>query len=715
MKRFLRFCAFCLFSFCFNVYSQTSVQYTPLRCVGEIPEDFKSLSYEKTSNDIDKINKQKISRKERKVERKFALNSNFSIDAMLLSGKVLYGDPLSIYVNKVADKILASDTMLRKELRFYVLKSTTVNAYASGQGIVFVTVGLLSKIQNEAELAYILCHEISHFVKKHSLLQYKIAEKVNSGSGQYKGLDIDDKISKIYQYSRSSEMEADQYGLQLFLKTEYAAESAITALEFLKTAALPYDNFEWTKKLIEDDHFQVSSNESSTFSRIDVIDFQIEEQEDDGEEETHPSTDKRIKAIEKTIDRASASGTNKFPNGKSYFDYINQQARIEYFFILINDADFIEAYYLAFIYEKLYNEHAFTSKIKSYCINSLSYKKESKTHYVNIKKKEEVPGLSNYFKSLDTKEFNAIKVRYAWDAYLKNNGDSFNHAVLNYALKQFFKQTKMDHSEFKSTMNSDSNTSKNTSSIEWAFYYNLEHPNFRQLFQNLSESEKNNEEKKLSKKERSRSARKKYGQAAGLDSMIHINPNYLKLIVETNGETKRNLVHDEKKELELSKIFLDMAAANDIHLYSINLMDRPKLSTQTLNEYAQFLEWITEKSHRDEEESMIMFNRQFTDTLVNRAQTSKICISLINNFIYKKEINEELLLGSLFIGPIFPIVLYSQLHRRQDVNLITVIFDLNTGELDHLYNKNLRFNFKKRDYVYAQLYALFNELKTPVR
>lgn len=713
MKRFLSACAICLISL-ISITAQSTIQYTPLRCAGEVPEDFLSLSYVKTSNDIDKINQQKISRKERKIEKKFALNSNFGIDAMLLSGKVLYGDPLSIYVNKVADKILASDTMLRKELRFYVLKSTTVNAYASGQGIVFVTVGLLAKIQNEAELAFILCHEISHYVKKHSLMQYKIAEKINSGSGQYRGFDLDDKISKIYQYSRSSEMEADQYGLQLFLKTEYSAASALTALEFLKTAALPYDNFEWTKKLIEDDYFRVTSYEGSQFSRIDVMDFPIEEAVDDGEEETHPSTDKRIKAIEKTIDRAKTSGTNQFPNGKSYFDHISQQAKVEYFFILINDADYIEAYYLAFIYEKLYDEHAFTSKIKSYCINSLTYENETKTHYVNIKKKEEVPGLNKFFKSLDTEVFNAIKVRYAWDAYLKNDGDSFDHAVLKHALQQLFKQTKKDFSDFRSGLDSNKRNQA-TLNIEWAFYHHLEHPYFRELFKNMSEAKKIKEEEKLSKKERSRSARKKYGQAAGLDSMIHINPNYIKLIVETNGETKRNLVNDEKTELELSKLFVDMAAANGIHLYSINLMDRPALSTQTLNEYALFLEWITEKTHRDDDESLIMFNRQFTDTLVNRAQTGKICISLINNLIYKKELNKELLVGSLFIGPIFPIVVYSQLHRRQDVNLITVIFDLNTGELDHLYSKNLRFNFKKRDHVYAQLYALFNELKTPVR
>ncbi|HEY1045338.1 MAG TPA: hypothetical protein VGF79_02795, partial [Bacteroidia bacterium] len=106
MKRFLCLSTIYLLLFCLKTIAQTTLQYTPLRCSGNIPDDFLSLSSEKTSNEIEKIKQQNISRKERKLEKKFALNSNFGIDAILLSGKVLYGDPLSIYVNKVADKIL---------------------------------------------------------------------------------------------------------------------------------------------------------------------------------------------------------------------------------------------------------------------------------------------------------------------------------------------------------------------------------------------------------------------------------------------------------------------------------------------------------------------------------------------------------------------------------------------------------------------------------
>jgi len=107
---------------------------------------------DKVINEQRKINSKKISKKEKALEKEFALNSNFGIDDILFSGKVLYGDPLSNYINKVADKVLKDQPKLRSELRFYVLKSYSVNAFSTNQGIIFVTVGFLSQIENEAQI-----------------------------------------------------------------------------------------------------------------------------------------------------------------------------------------------------------------------------------------------------------------------------------------------------------------------------------------------------------------------------------------------------------------------------------------------------------------------------------------------------------------------------------------------------------------------------------
>ena len=94
-----------------------SLQYTPLRCSGEIPNDFKELSSLKIEKELTELyNSENTTNK--RFKREFLISSNFSIDDILLSGKILYGDVLTQYVNKVADVILSDDLELRKKLRF---------------------------------------------------------------------------------------------------------------------------------------------------------------------------------------------------------------------------------------------------------------------------------------------------------------------------------------------------------------------------------------------------------------------------------------------------------------------------------------------------------------------------------------------------------------------------------------------------------------------
>lgn len=55
---------------------------------------------------------------------------------------------------------------------FSIVKSDTPNAASAPGGYVIVTTGLLAKVQNEAQLAGVLAHEIAHIVKKHSINRY---------------------------------------------------------------------------------------------------------------------------------------------------------------------------------------------------------------------------------------------------------------------------------------------------------------------------------------------------------------------------------------------------------------------------------------------------------------------------------------------------------------------------------------------------------------
>ncbi len=79
---------------------------------------------------------------------------------------------LQIYVNKVGQKLVSqlSDKIF-SNYYFRIVDSSEINAFALPGGYVYVTLGLLAMVNNEAELAGVLGHEIGHIIFHHGVKQ----------------------------------------------------------------------------------------------------------------------------------------------------------------------------------------------------------------------------------------------------------------------------------------------------------------------------------------------------------------------------------------------------------------------------------------------------------------------------------------------------------------------------------------------------------------
>lgn len=84
------------------------------------------------------------------------------------------------YVNMVGNRLLPDyakeDAWQKKNeifFRFYVIQNPIPNAFAFPNGMVFIHTGLLQLIENEAQLACILGHEIAHVTYEHSSSRYQ--------------------------------------------------------------------------------------------------------------------------------------------------------------------------------------------------------------------------------------------------------------------------------------------------------------------------------------------------------------------------------------------------------------------------------------------------------------------------------------------------------------------------------------------------------------
>ena len=146
--------------------------------------------------------------------------------------------------NKLVQSSIARETPYKYE--FHLLADQrTINAFALPGGQVFITYALLSKLQNEDQLAGVLGHEIGHVLGKHS------AERIGESdfwrtvsTGASVGADMGGLVGGIGQQTlltngRDDELESDDLGVKFMLQAGYDPEEMIGVMQILKEAAGP--------------------------------------------------------------------------------------------------------------------------------------------------------------------------------------------------------------------------------------------------------------------------------------------------------------------------------------------------------------------------------------------------------------------------------------------------------------------------------------------
>ena len=195
------------------------------------------------------------------------------LSARILGNYSLINDErITRYVNLVG-KALALYAG-RPELEFYfgVLDTEEVNAFAAPGGYVFITKAALMKMDNEAQLAGVLGHEIAHIVKKHVVRELHIKGDEGSAAGGIAGLiggpsgtlstaldqALDEASTILFNrgYKVADEIEADRVGILLASVTGY---DPLALKEFLSSVR----SFEVEDKTYKGDHpvFEVRMRE----------------------------------------------------------------------------------------------------------------------------------------------------------------------------------------------------------------------------------------------------------------------------------------------------------------------------------------------------------------------------------------------------------------------------------------------------------------------
>lgn len=104
-----------------------------------------------------------------KYEEEKALGGAIAVKVFSRFGGSYNDKSLLRYVNLIGNTLAMFSDRPNIPYHFAILNNPQPNAFAAPGGFIFVTIGLLRKIKNEAELAGVLAHEIAHISQKHTL------------------------------------------------------------------------------------------------------------------------------------------------------------------------------------------------------------------------------------------------------------------------------------------------------------------------------------------------------------------------------------------------------------------------------------------------------------------------------------------------------------------------------------------------------------------
>lgn len=154
------------------------------------------------------------------------------------------------YIKSVAAKIITANPELKElDTRIVFSRDLAPNAYSIGDGTIAFNAGLFIYLTNEAEMAFILSHELAHYYLEHSQKKInKLVKLQNSDSlkkelkrlaKQEYGVGAQvEKMAKalvfdIHRHSREYEAEADRVGLKFLKNTGYNGNGFITTMKLL--------------------------------------------------------------------------------------------------------------------------------------------------------------------------------------------------------------------------------------------------------------------------------------------------------------------------------------------------------------------------------------------------------------------------------------------------------------------------------------------------
>ncbi len=203
------------------------------------------------------------------------------------------------YLKNVIEKTIPKE-YLSDNIKVYIVKDPSPNAFCKEDGSIFINIGLLTLLNTEAELASVLSHEYGHYFYMHSLKgfkNYKNAQLtlfISQFLSIYGWIISPFTIAKYFHDSRVMEKQADKMAITFFKKNNYSPSAILNE----------HKNFMKLEKYYS---YKINSTKVRALLR------------------THPPSKKRLKIMQSAVKTIDKPGTAFFQNDSAMFYKVKQR------------------------------------------------------------------------------------------------------------------------------------------------------------------------------------------------------------------------------------------------------------------------------------------------------------------------------------------------------------------------------------------------------
>jgi len=734
---------------CFALLTTLNAQnnkYTGLKSKGEIPDDFTKLTLKK----IEEAQAAATSgRKKDKTKSKFYEISNFGVDELLQSGSVCFNDTISSYVENVLEEIRAKNKSIPLDIRIYTIKSPVVNAFTTDQGIIFINTGLLAQLENEAQLAFVLCHEIIHYTEGHVMEGFIEDTKIENAKDDYRRIKNVDKELASTRFSRKMETEADKKGLELFLNTDYNPAEVDGVFDVLLYSYLPFDEIPFDSSILEVGNYQIPDK----YFLEELNEIEVEEDIDDSRQ-THPNIAKRRKKADNILISEKQTGKDFIVSEEAFYS-VRAAARYEVLRLQLINGNYSEALYSAYILKKEYPDNP----LPELAVGEILY---GTALFANTKNKKKVTG---YYKKkqgnvqqvyyvlnkIKAKDMTLLALRYNYylqekfpeNEVIKKRLETLSRDLVYYyevddsdlnfvkienqkdtssvTKKTTVKKVSSKYDRIKSKK-SNGSSKENTFNKKWAYDLFIDcncESELEELFEKgkkLSDDKKyqlaetDDEElnqKSLDEQKAYAKEKRKHGRSLGIDKIILVDPYYAILNLNKKDALKR--VKSEKEEVEQLTSYEDIAKMANLDLEILTNYRFNSTDVQRYNDFSLINEWANERFMMKNRTDFTSSAEEVQD-LIDRYGTEYFAWTGVVNATYPRSGKLYVALLSFYSIVGIPYGIYYLATPKTETYIYFSLFNIKTGELVMYESRSI--NMKDSNGLLdTHYYDIFNQIK----